>query len=681
MHYDSKLTSLAEIIDAKHLFNIPIYQRLYVWGSDQIKVLLDDLVAACEAGKDVFYLGGALVIEQGKTLSGHPLLDLIDGQQRFTTLWLLSVVMEDLLSEHEREQIGPRSLSDFRCVPFSDYAEPRIRFAIRPGVTRFFHALLTKRAVPNEPEAAALSYAMQVMRGYFSARTEQGQHIDLVRLGKFVRERVQLVLTRVPANTDLNKLFEVINNRGKQLQHHELLKARLLALLPNHREREVYGQMWDACSFMGAYVEKNLRDVKGLKLVPLYEATDAESDEEGLASPDLVSTALWSLSQKQTLKTYSLAELLSPDCDVTIASSDDGKTSEEYEANDVRSIISFPMLLQHVLRLFLLRRQREDISKILDRELLQIFQQFWLDTLAEQDAAIQEAEVREFIGLMWRCRYLFDKHVIKWIADDDNEENLGIRRLRVNDESLIRDSQNVENGFAMLQSMLYHSQQLTTHYWLTPLLNYLLEHGGQNAHRYLQYLDNHLLCSDSEQPLIERTREFVRNPWSGAYPLRNMQAVLTANEGTGFSHYWFYKLEYILWEHYRRQKDEKLPWQSFRMTARNSVEHVSPQTPEFSDSNKVNQEHLDCFGNLGLVSRSINSEYGNKPYVEKRARFLERNKHRLDSLKLALIYQHEQWSSELALAHQSRMIAAFQTYLIDVERYAEPHVSVDKCLR
>ncbi|GKR97657.1 DUF262 domain-containing protein [Aeromonas caviae] len=104
MQHESKLTTLADIIADKRLFNIPIYQRLYVWGSDQIKVLLDDLVAACEADKDVFYLGGTLVIEQGKTACGHPLLDLIDGQQRFTTLWLLSVVMERLLPPSRDEQ-------------------------------------------------------------------------------------------------------------------------------------------------------------------------------------------------------------------------------------------------------------------------------------------------------------------------------------------------------------------------------------------------------------------------------------------------------------------------------------------------------------------------------------------------------------------------------------------------
>ena len=84
MQYESKLMSLAQLLDEKRLFNIPIYQRLYVWGSDQIRVLLDDLVSACNADKDVFYLGSTLVIEQGRTESGHPLLDLIDGQQRFT---------------------------------------------------------------------------------------------------------------------------------------------------------------------------------------------------------------------------------------------------------------------------------------------------------------------------------------------------------------------------------------------------------------------------------------------------------------------------------------------------------------------------------------------------------------------------------------------------------------------
>lgn len=169
--------------------------------------------------------------------------------------------------------------------------------------------------------------------------------------------------------------------------------------------------------------------------------------------------------------------------------------------------------------------------------------------------------------------------------------------------------------------------------FIDTLNNYLLRHGGAQAHLYLQYLDNHLLC--------------------------DIDAILSGSDGTSFSHYWFDKLEYILWEKYRDQKDEA--WRAFRMTAKNSVEHVSPQTPEEFDSNRVDQA-LHSFGNLGLVSRSINSEYGNKPYLEKQARFRLRNSRRVDSLKLALIYKNVHWCDETAHQHRDDMIGEYRSY-------------------
>ena len=79
--YESNLITIQDIIRDKQIFNIPKYQRLYVWGADQIKILLDDLVEACNDNKDVFYLGGTLVIQQTGQ-NAQPVLDLIDGQQR-----------------------------------------------------------------------------------------------------------------------------------------------------------------------------------------------------------------------------------------------------------------------------------------------------------------------------------------------------------------------------------------------------------------------------------------------------------------------------------------------------------------------------------------------------------------------------------------------------------------------
>ena len=99
------------------------------------------------------------------------------------------------------------------------------------------------------------------------------------------------------------------------------------------------------------------------------------------------------------------------------------------------------------------------------------------------------------------------------------------------------------------------------------------------------------------------------------------------------------------------------------MTAKNSVEHISPRTQKSTDTNTVSGKILDCFGNLALVSRSINSEYSNLPFNEKRQRFKNKNSEKLDSLKMDLIYTNEIWNDKLAEQHQEEMIEVVNKYL------------------
>ena len=664
--HKSELITLHHVVKENLLFNIPIYQRLYVWGADQIKILLDDLLAAYAGNKDVFYLGGTLVIEQGGSPgSAGRMYDLIDGQQRFTTLWLLSIALQRLTVRRHKNEIN--HMANYRHVRAGELLVPRIRFAIRPEVGAFFDALLNGRDTPDTPSASTLSHAISEIEAYFNAHRD----VCLSGLSQFIYHQVQLVLTTVPPQTDLNKLFEIINNRGVQLQHHEILKARLLAQVPDQRQREIHGQLWDACSHMDDYVEKNLRAVTGLKLAPLFNNEMASQGREALADPEQVRTALAEVYRARTGHALTLMDILCQSHELP-EDTPVNRNEESYEADPVRSIITFPMLLQHVLRIFLLQRGRPDIGKVLDKELLSIFQTHWMDAIPA-DTEQRATEVQQFIDLLWQCRYLFDKHVIKWVEDDQDTIH-AIRRLHINTsngyQSLVRSGE-AHTAMAMLQSMLYHSQQLTTHYWLTPFIYYLLKHGGGQAHLYLKFLDNHLLCSSNDAPLIVRTRQFLQQPWLRDMPLLDLPAVLGTSDGTSFSHYWFYKLEYILWEKYRQQKGAA--WQAFRMTAKNSVEHVSPQNPEPCDSNKVDSATLDTFGNLALVSRSINSEFGNKPYLVKKAHFHERNAGRVDSLKLALIYENPTWSNTIAYRHREQMIADCMEYLASVEQAAREH--------
>lgn len=212
--------------------------------------------------------------------------------------------------------------------------------------------------------------------------------------------------------------------------------------------------------------------------------------------------------------------------------------------------------------------------------------------------------------------------------------------------------------------MLYHSQEITTQYWVTPLLLFMHRNtfAADRYFEFLRHLDNHLLGSAADESLVVRTRAFMKKPWQQV-TLVHKKELVNAN-GVKFAHYWFYKLEFVLWFQRKRVTEG---WKNFRLTAKSSVEHISPQTPTERDSNQVDQAR-DCFGNLALVSRSLNSEYGNLPYNEKRQRFLNKNKKRIDSLKMDLIYENKDWGDKQAFDHQKGMIDYLDIYCRDTPK-------------
>lgn len=633
MTITSSLITLKEIVEKDFFFVVPIYQRLYVWEEEQIKTLLEDVETAFSDKKELFYLGGVLVVENDRIDAGR-LFDLIDGQQRFTTLWMLSIILAG-------------KMKPFVQRIEKDINRHRVTFSIREDIDLFFKEYIQNNKVQGA--TSKIVNALSLINKYREQfeREYSGKANDI---SKFIFEKVKLIFTEVPKQTDLNKLFEIINNRGVQLQHHEILKAQLLnKLAPIDRLK--YSFIWDACSFMESYVEKNIRDIGKINIQDLFENDNSKSGNEKLAKASNVLQSITAI-QDESFKPLSLNRILDSKDTFNL---NEKENFEEFEADEVRSIITFPMLLQHTLRIFLVRKNEKDIPKILDNELLNIFSEFFLKPFRI------EKDIKEFIELLWEVRYYFDKHVIKWVRQEDSETHLICKTEKYESKGkyYLRRRQPIANeGEALLQSMLYHSQQITTHYWLTPYLKYLLDNNGQNSFEYLRYLDNNLLCSVEQETLAVRSRKFLENH---NYIASLSSKILTESLGTAFPHYWFYKLEFILWEKYASKKGER--WKNFKLTAKNSVEHISPQTQKDTDTNTVSEKMLNNFGNLSLVSRSINSEYSNLPFNEKRQRFINNNRVKLDSLKMDLIYENDKWGDKLAKKHQEEMINLIDEYL------------------
>lgn len=649
--FQSNLITLNDVINQQYFFNIPIYQRLYVWGKEQIYTLLDDIVAAWLEAKNDFYLGGTLVIERAvNELEGIRYFDLIDGQQRFTTLWLISVVLKEYLSTYIQ-------------VDTKQGKRQRISFSIRPKVTKFFEKVCEDLPA-SLPEAMQLEDALQEIRAYFDNYSNTKTALDKRALSEFILNKVQLILTVVPKHTDLNKLFEVINNRGVQLQHHEILKAKLLEYI-NPQEREAYALLWDSCANMDGYVEHHLKATTKIDMVSLYERQleFKNGKREQLSIAKAVLEELKNIEQAESNKSMTLEEILN---ETTIMSISGKSPSEDQDLglpDRVTSIITFPMLLQHVLRIYLQQSKtasHSDITKISDKDLLHLFKEYWLNEKPIEN------DIKHFLELLWETRYQFDKHVIKWILVEEEKQH-AIRRMRVNYNKkqdayyLQRETADAAPDFALLQSMLYHSQQMTTQYWLTPLLKFLLENHSDGAELYLQHLDNHLLCSVADEPLIKRTNRFLQNQW-------HEEAILDAKDslgrqyenGTQYPHYWFYKLEYVLYLKLKTTNSRLV--ENFRITSKNSVEHITPQNPE-QKHDEIPPDLLHNFGNLALVTKSINSEMSNKGFSIKKVEFEHRYKGNGVSLKLEEIYKNDHWHEYEINSHQKQMIEDFNEYL------------------
>ena len=77
---------MRELFDGSRRFRVPIYQRSYAWGKVEIETLYRDIVSVLD--RSHYYIGSLVVHEVRDTEAAQPLFDVIDGQQRLTTLFL-----------------------------------------------------------------------------------------------------------------------------------------------------------------------------------------------------------------------------------------------------------------------------------------------------------------------------------------------------------------------------------------------------------------------------------------------------------------------------------------------------------------------------------------------------------------------------------------------------------------
>lgn len=652
----TKVVTLEEIVSSNSRFTVPSYQRPYVWTEDDVLKLLNDIQLAFMAKEDEYFIGTTLSCQLAE---GH--YELIDGQQRTTTLMLIAIAFRS-------------TLEDSLLHRFPTYQQqPRLQYAVRDDVQRLLGAwsglsgydIPSPEQIANSPYLTQLAVALQTLKGKVGMLAGElaEKELTLAEFAGFLFTKVKWVNNTVPAGQNLNGLFAAMNTTGVQLDQCDLLKAKLLAHIKSDKQQ--YNAIWMVCEHMENFFERNVRKV--------FQGTDWKAlSADLLANYDPLKFKLKESEvnrdalNNHEMKDLTIAAIAAFRDPITGCSNTENiamDASEIYDLNEYcRPIIQFPLLLIHAYRVYLVSEKQSDIGPRLHSDkLLEIF-----SPLLQKKESEIECKIKKFFEILWQVRYQFDSWVIKWIKEDQtNEAHLALTEQRItqaHNSSYINRTIVNTGPLVLLQSVRYFTGERSAQYWLTPLICRLLDSKSKTVEdvaKLLELIDNQLSLAEGTQKAASFKLAVSHSVEARSW--QKEEEELNKRKGTGFEHYWFQKLEYLLWKDLKQNEkllsdEDQKKFARFRITAKNSVEHVFPQSEEHGKR----IEKLDDFGNVVLLSPGENSSFSNQAVDKKRVDFLA--KPDWLSLKLRDIFLNETWDDEAVVKHQQRMITLLRSH-------------------
>lgn len=603
-------------------YSIPLYQRLFEWGSENVAQLLDDLQSAFEkyihasssiiSGIDPtewdYYIG--MLTSTVADKSGEKLY-LVDGQQRFTVMTLIGCVMQSYARESWRKFLLYRE-------------KPRLSFISRKSDELYLIKLINQEF---DYEGELVNYnmreAIKTVRDYMNKYKG-----DKEAFAKYIYNHLSFFISELPEKygvQDLNKYFERMNSSGKNLEHHEILKVKILSKLDGNVS--LYMQLWNKIADVDTILlrkkdyqkeseaEYNYRKNKVL----MSSLADIE------ACPELINN-LKDEDNKDArpIKSIGIREKKPQDLN-------------NNHFNGSRSILRFPQLLLQTLFLYLRNKKGDEFTPRLDdffnqNKLLETFQKH----LPFEGVGVNKECLKEFFEHLLHCRVAMDVCFVRSL-----EYGYSL------DMNLPEDNKELKE-LMMFESFLYVSSTNLTYYrWFGWLMTYVL---------------NNQRIPNAKELFLELKKQ--------TDSLNKLPEYSKLNFGEEIR-YWFWRLDFYIWQHRYElfETEEDAAYldivENYVFIRNRSIEHIAPQHPktesklQWSES-EDDKKLLNSFGNLVMISQGLNSALSNESYEVKTAHvqsyYNGAKSGSIESLKLLLVHQnYSKWDREAIKEHGENM--------------------------
>lgn len=610
----------SKIVESGLFFSIPLYQRLFEWGEEQIIQLLDDLYSSYKRDKESAYYIGMLTVKRTERS-----IELVDGQQRFTAMILLGIYFK--WNNFLYVSTNPNIL--------------RLQFTAREEDKEYLEARIEgeEYAFINEKMENGLNYISKHLKKILPNESYED-------FKKYIFEKLTFFLSELPGNyspMELNTYFERMNTSGKSLENYEILKVEIVRRL--HTDKEKYTLLWNACGIM----EKMM----------LRKHTNEQID----SLRNRYKNAMTEIIQNRNID--NAFEKLKTKFDV--------EEDEDYDDN--QDLETTPIAIGDIAI------NKENPYKIVkrrtDEHSLLTFSEFLLQVLYiclnmniteyEMDGTkVEGMLITDFFDVRKLCdtfKWAFDK---RGLDAEIFMQKLGLYRLitdyfiiRMNDEDedpypfiLYKGDEIEKMKLRMYLAMLYSASSAMTYYqWMPKLLTYLECFVSSN---------NSLEINASEY--LAKLKE-IDNDW---HPVKD---VIDKNMTySTIDRYWFWRIDYYLWEQRKLFFKNGLPSvvEKYVFRRNRSIEHIAPQHPqnEYGDKTRFYWDDesrpdvawkRDCLGNMVMISSGQNSTLSNSCFEVKHA-VMQRyasGSGMVESLKMLYVYsKYKSWSLDNIDEHQ-----------------------------
>lgn len=242
---------LYKVFSDDYLFTIPAVQRPYSWTTDQAGELLDDLLQFIEENEitavnvshkqDPYFLGSIVLVKRDK-----PDSDILDGQQRLTTLTILLAVLRDVLGGEYASNIEAMILQKGnRILNKSDM----YRLQLRKIDNEFFknHIQIngsTSKLTSETPVKTDSQRAIRDNALFFIEKLNDLREETIQSLPSVIATLCYLVIVSTPNFDSAFRIFTVLNDRGLDLMMSDIFKAKVIGDIEDN-ERDDYTQKWE----------------------------------------------------------------------------------------------------------------------------------------------------------------------------------------------------------------------------------------------------------------------------------------------------------------------------------------------------------------------------------------------------------------------------------------------------